>query len=158
MTEEELKGKTLVDLLDLLEEVPPPPPVSLLPQTPSWLILGLLILAGALYVVYRLRARYRAEAYRQAALAELDRAATEPAHIAAVLRRTALAAFPRDQVAGLYGDDWLRFLDQSFPGSGFVDGPGRDLTQAAYRDTPTSEPLGALARDWIRRHKRNGGA
>ncbi|WP_146345299.1 DUF4381 domain-containing protein [Falsiphaeobacter marinintestinus] len=157
MTEAELQGKNLIELLELLEEVPVPAPVSMVPQTPGWIVLGIVLLTISIVVYRRVRNHRRAEAYRKAALAELGQTADDPARIADVLRRTALAAFPREQVAGLYGQDWLTFLDQSFPGSGFASGPGQVLTTAAYRDTAPSSDLGKLARDWIKTHKRSEG-
>lgn len=157
MTEAELQGKNLVELLDLLEGVPVPESVSMMPQTPGWIVLGVLLAVVSVVVYRRIRNHRRAEAYRKAALAELGQTADDPARIADLLRRTALAAFPREQVAGLFGLDWLTFLDQSFPGTGFASGPGQVLTTAAYRDTAPSPDLGKLAQDWIKTHKRTEG-
>lgn len=154
MTEAELQGKNLVDLLALLEDIPVPDPVPMWPQTPGWYVLAAVLIAAAVILVRWVQARRAAEAYRKAAMAELDRAGDDPARIAALLRRTALAAFPRDRVAGLYGTEWLAFLDSVFPGSGFLDGPGRVLASAAYRETSGSADLTRLARAWIKTHTR----
>ena len=98
----------------------------------------------------------RANAYRRAALQALDQAGDDPAQIALVLRRTALAAFPRAQVAGLIGADWLRFLDHSFGGTGFANGAGRALTTAPYQGGEPDRVLTDLARRWITTHRMAG--
>ena len=151
---DEFKGLDLVGLLDLLEPVPEPPAVSMIPQTPGWIVVGVLL---ALLIWWGLR-RYlhhrRANAYRRAALMELPETQDDPVRIAALLRRTALVAFPRASVAGLHGAGWLQFLEDSFSGSGFVDGPGQVIADAPYRGGQADPELTVLARDWIRHHAR----
>jgi hypothetical protein len=143
----------LVTLIDRLAEPPEPAPISMLPQTPGWLVLGLLVLLLLAWLGWRWHARRRANAYRRAALAELDGAGDDPAAIAEILRRTALAAWRREHVAGLYGDTWLLFLDRS-GGGGFVDGPGKVIAKAPYRGGIAPVPgLRELAARWIRQHR-----
>ena len=81
----------------------------------------------------------RANRYRREALAELKRIAQAPTEMAAqqvaaelslLVRRTTLAAFPREQVAPLAGETWLAFLDRSVGGTEFTDGAGRLLASA----------------------------
>ena len=149
-----LDGLNLIELLDLLEPAPEPPPVSWMPQTAGWVFLGAAVAIG-LWLGLRAVIRHRrANAYRRAGLAALDRAGTDPAAIAQVVRRTALAGFPRDRVAGLHGPDWLAFLDATLPGSGFSKGPGRLLATAPYQATPPDPDLPGLVRLWIRKHSR----
>ena len=76
-----------------------------------------------------------------------------------LLKRTAIAATSREQVASLTGDDWLRFLDRSLGGDEFNSGPGRLLTRIAYATSVPQdisrdqlESLIALSRRWIRHH------
>ncbi|MDK3073762.1 DUF4381 domain-containing protein [Sedimentitalea sp. JM2-8] len=150
--EDRFDGLNLVQLLDLLEPVPEPPPVSWMPQTAGWIWLGIalaaLILAGLrLLILHR-----RATAYRRAGLAALAAAGDDPARIADILRRTALAGFPRAEVANLTGADWLRFLDRTMAGDGFVSGPGRIVAEAPYRATAPDPALFRLAQRWVRRH------
>jgi hypothetical protein len=148
----DLQGLNLIELLDLLEPAPEPPPVSLMPQTAGWIWLGLALLAGLALLIRAVLRHRRANAYRRAGLAALAGAGDDPARIAPVLRRTALAGFPRTEVAGLTGADWLAFLDRTLPGAGFTDGPGRVLAEAPYREVPAPPGLAALARRWIRSH------
>jgi hypothetical protein len=150
----------LVDLIDRLAEPPEPAPISLAPQTVGWTVLAVLLALVLIWLAWRGVQRWRANAYRHAALAELDAAGDDPVAIADILRRTALAAWPRERVASLSGADWLRFLDATGGGGGFVDGPGAALVGAPYRsDAATPAPgLGALAARWVRRHCLQAGA
>jgi Ca-activated chloride channel family protein len=76
---------------------------------------------------------------------------------ASLARRTALAAFPREQVASLTGSAWLSFLDRTGGGHDFSHGSGRSLEISAYRQSPTDpKALIAVVRRWIRSHR--GGA
>ena len=151
-----LEGRNLIELLDMLAPVPDPAPVSLMPQTPGWAVLGIAALALAVWGARALRARHRARAYRRAALAELDRAGGDQAQIATLLRRTALTGYGRKQVAGLSGEDWLNFLDQSYDGKGFSGETGRALLTAPYRRSAPDPALTDLARLWITSHRQSG--
>jgi hypothetical protein len=150
----------LVDLLDRLAEPPQPAPISIAPQTAGWTVLAVLLALVLVWLAWRGVQRWRANAYRRAALAELDAAGDDPVAIADILRRTALAAWPRERVASLSGADWLRFLDATGGGGGFADGPGAALAGAPYRsDAAAPAPgLGALAARWVRRHRVASGA
>lgn len=143
----------LIDLLDRLIEPPEPIPVSMMPQTWGWAALGLILLAACTIVAILLWRRYRANAYRRDALRELEGVRDDPAAIAAILRRTALAAYPRRDVAGLAGDDWLRFLDARVSGNGFFEGPGQLVAVAPYRTIGAEPALYAVVRGWIVRHR-----
>lgn len=149
----EYEGLNLIQLLDLLEPTPEPPAVSMVPQTPGWFVVGALLVWGLVWLARRLLARHRANAYRRAALRELDRAGSDAARVAAILRRTALAAFPRARVAGLFGTEWVAFLDATGPGD-FARGPGEVLTTAPYRGNCSDPALARAARAWVRGHRR----
>lgn len=150
---EEFEGLGLVELIELLEEVPEPPPIPLTPQTPGWIVVGGVALVLFVLAVRALWRRWRANAYRRAALRALEGAGDDPAAIAAILRRAALVAYPRTEIAPLAGDGWLTFLDSTYPGGGFADGPGRVLAAAPYRPQPASPELRRIATDWLRKHK-----
>lgn len=149
----EFEGLGLAELLDLLEPTPEPVAIPMIPQTPGWIVLGVLAALALAWAVRKLVLHRRANAYRRAGLRELDRAGDDAARVAEVLRRTALAGFPRRQVAGLSGQDWLEFLDRTGPG-GFAGSPGQVLLSAPYRATRADPALAGLARDWVRHHRR----
>ena len=69
-----------------------------------------------------------------------------------LMRRIAITRFPRNSVAGLSGEDWLQFLDQSGNTDQFTTGPGRALVSAPYSDlTPENlDPLFKICRDWAK--------
>ena len=154
MSPRPLADLTLPELLDQLAGIPEPPPVSWWPQTEAWGWVALAVALGLAVLAWRLAARRRASAYRRAALRELARRSDSPAAVAAIVRRTALAAYPRRDVAGLTGDDWLRFLDRTSGSEAFTTGAGRALAAAPYAPRVEVDPevVAGLARRWIERH------
>jgi Domain of unknown function (DUF4381) len=155
-----------VDPVAGLIDIPLPQPVSLLPQTwPSRIAIALL-LGAAIAGMWRLVHQRHVNRYRREALAELSRieqsfdADKAPAELvtrlAVLARRTALAAFPRERIAPLAGPAWLAFLDSTYEGSEFSEGPGRLLASAPYQRTMPAggevRSLAALVRRWIRGH------
>jgi hypothetical protein len=164
--DEKLAALDLPALIGSMADIKVPPPVSYAPQTFAWWVLlgiGLTVLGVYLYV--RLQ-RYRGNAYRRAALSELDRLAVrirdgkDYGQLAALLRRTALAKFPRREVASLYGPDWLAFLDRTGP-SNFLNGPGGAVVTAPYDGgagltVDDRARLLAAVRSWIVQHRSGG--
>lgn len=145
---------SLVDLLDQLILPTDPTPVSMMPQTAGWWVLGALVLAGLGWLAVSSWRDWQARAYRRAAIRELEQVGEDPAAIADILRRTALMAWPRDQVAGLTGEAWVTFLRDS---GDFPERMGRTLARAPYE--PGVEPdegLSLAAEAWIRHHRREG--
>ena len=148
--------ENLVDLIGQLDDFAEPPPVSLFPATWPWAALAALLMALLATGLRAFLRHRRATAYRRAALAELRTlapaiAAARPdarARLQALLRRTALAAFPRPEVATLTGAAWAAFLDET--GGRF--GPlGPALAEAPYRPVALDGPAAlAAARHWIR--------
>ncbi|WP_019465391.1 DUF4381 domain-containing protein [Dyella japonica] len=149
-----------------LRDIPAPPPVSWMPQTAGWWVVGGVLLAGLLVFLFlRWRAwrrnRYRREA--RAELAAIEQAMADPATRAAALmaipalvKRTVLAWAPRAQVGPMSGEAWLRYLDRTYPAGGFSQGPGRQLDELAYgQGTIAHDELAslmALLHQWIDGH------
>ena len=146
-------------LLELRDIVPPPEPPWYLLAPAAWLGLALLLAALA-WVWYR---RRRRRAWRRVAAAglELDairrRYATRddaPAlarDLADWLKRVALQAYPRAEVAALSGDRWLEFLDRGIGDASFSRGAGRIFGAPQYRPEvkfDADEAL-ALCRHWL---------
>ena len=150
---EDLSKLNLVELLDLLEPIPEPPPISLWPQTIAWIWLAIALAAVATWLGRRWIVARRRNAYRRAALKQIGIAGEDPVKLAEIVRRAALAGFPRSHTAGLYGDDWLAFLDQSYDGNGFSEGPGRALATSPYAGATQTPGLAHLAAEWVRRHR-----
>lgn len=150
------------NLVDLMAELVPPPepePISMMPETTGWLVVAVLVVGLGAYLIVRYRRHKRAEAYRGAALAALDAAGSDPEAVARILRQTALTAFPREEVAGLSGGAWLRFLDQTCDAGAFEGPAGQALVTAPYRSQATlSQESLQLVRHWVSHHKREGAA
>ena len=137
------------------------PAEDLLQQWPqtwlSWTVIALAIVSLVAAISWFVRRRH-ANRYRRAALAELDRIMRTPQPTAGTLellvRRTALAEFPREAIAPLAGTAWLSFLDETYGGQEFSQGAGRALALAPYAPAGTGDvaPLAELVRRWIRTH------
>lgn len=145
---------SLTGLIDELTDPPAPEPVSLVPQTAGWVVLAVVLVLLAGWAVWRWLAHRRANAYRRAALAELQAAGEDAAAIAAILRRCALAAYPRARVAALTGAEWVGFLNDT--GGAFGPEASAALLRAPYReDTDAAPELAQAAAHWVRRHRRD---
>lgn len=152
-----LEDLDLLGLLDRLHDVVPPDPVSLLPSAPGWwVLLTWLLAAVALRGLEAQRRRVR-DAYRRAALAELDRIEGRDEGlaeaIAVLLKRTALAAYPREAVATLHGDAWAAFLIRSAGDDPVVADAASSLARAAYVGDQDGRRLLGPARRWIELHR-----
>jgi hypothetical protein len=150
-----------------LHDVVAPPPVSWAPQTVGWAVLaGILVLLAA-WLGWRAWRKARANRYRKVALAEIERVAEtlrdDPAAALAavneILKRAALTAWPRAEVASLAGPIWLEFLDSTSTGRDFRDGPGRALADRVYAPggLPATEDgrraFLDVVRRWVREHR-----
>lgn len=155
------EGLNLPDLIALMHELVVPAPVSWLPQTPGWWVVSGWLFGVMVLGVWWLRLQRRRNRYRRDALAELraieaqsELSPQESAqHIAALIKRTALIAWPRKDIASLYGADWARFLTNSANDDSQVAGAAESLAAAASRPDADGTKLAAPARRWIRRHR-----
>lgn len=100
--------------LDRLHDIVVPPAVPWWPPAPGWYVLFALVLMIMVVVVFWAWCRWRANAYRREALRTLA-ATPDAAAIASLLRRTALAEYPRAEIARLGGDVWLDWLSERSP-------------------------------------------
>jgi hypothetical protein len=154
-------GLNLPQLLDLMHGLVMPEPVAWLPQTPGWWIVLGWILAVLLLLAWQFAKRRRRNRYRRDALAELKAIAAQPELgpaesaqcIAVLLKQTALVAYPREDVAALYGDDWARFLKESAGNDRQVTDAADMLAAAAYRPDADGADLARPASRWIRLHR-----
>ncbi len=150
-----------------LRDIQLPDPISWWPPAPGWWLLSVLglVLALTAAVAWSRRRRKR-QLYREA-MHELERihretwrASEDPTilvrEMSQLLRRVALSVYPRGQVAGLVGEDWLRFLDQALHdtpcANAFTEGAGRILVSAPYRPRAQADAgeLVRLCRSWIK--------
>jgi uncharacterized protein DUF4381 len=152
-----------------LRDVMLPEPVGAWPPAPFlWVLLGMAVLGSAVLLRWGV-VRWRAGAYRREGLVRLRHLEmlleTDGKEIAVLrevsvlLKRVALAAYPRKQVAPLFGNDWLRFLDRTCEGCRFSNGPGNLLVFAMWTESDASLPdagegkaLVNMVRSWIKGH------
>ncbi len=154
-----------------LKEIALPEPFSYMPQTVAWVILFGLVLMATVWLAVRWYRRWLANRYRKAALQRLAEielnlrdSASRAKSISALpvlVKQTTLAFSARDKVAGLSGKKWLIFLDSTYMGWAFTEGPGKLLPELSYwpilkLERVSDEELQALIgllRKWIRRHR-----
>ena len=154
------EGLNLPQLLDLMHGLAMPEPVPWILQTRGWwLVAGWLAVVSGLAVI-KIISRRRQNRYRREAIDQLRQiesvAAQDPAaaavEIALLLKRTALAIYPRQQVAHLYGSDWARFLCETAGNDPGVAGAAVELAGAAYDRNADGGSLIGPARRWIEIH------
>ena len=155
--------------LSNLQDIVEPAAVGWWPPAPGMVLLGLLALVWAAAAALLWWQRWRQNAYRREALAELagiaERMHSEPGRtdglreLSVLVKRVALAAYPRAQVASLTGDQWIAFLDKTIKSDIFSRGPGLALTAAISEPNPAEKLTAAdgdqavrAVRQWITAH------
>ncbi len=154
-----------------LRDIHLPDPVSWWPLAPGWWALLLLLVSIVLITMYLIR-RYRNHKISAIYLAkrELERIKTDfnitqdksnlVIELSELIRRLSISIFPREESAGLTGEEWLKFLDQYSEKNEFDNGIGRVLIEAPYQADPefNSNELTELISIWLESvAKRNRG-
>ena len=155
--------------LDRLHDIVVPASVPWWPPAPGWYwVLGF-VLVLALWLLGKSFIRWQRNRYRREARAELARQEImlrDPAcraaaltAVAELLKRTALTAFPREEVATLTGSAWLEFLNRTGRTIAFTEGNGAVLEYAAYDPRTVAaleesklNEIVSLVRGWIAHH------
>lgn len=74
--------------------------------------------------------------------------------LSALIRRVAISTTNREKCAGLTGQQWLVFLDQSVKGTPFTQGIGQMLADAPYQQSAPTDAdilqLTSLCEDWLK--------
>ncbi len=146
-----------------LRDVQIPAAISWWPPAIGWWILAILI-PLSLYLLFRLYRRLTRKTALKAAkkyfkVLQQDTDLNEQEKLQALstlMRRTAISLYPRNDVAGLVGSEWLSFLDNSMPTAQFSSKTGQLLTDALYRSPTKLEsltPLFALCATWLAQQK-----
>lgn len=166
MTPESKITPEMQELLDQLHTIVVPQPVSMWPPAVGWWILAALLLALLAYAILAVLRRRRYRLYRLEACAELDRLPDTPApelaqQVSALLKRAALTAYPddRNRIAGLYGTEWVRFLNHTCQQPAFSEISTRLLSGEVYRAAPTVDTRGLKqeAANWLKNHRKSLG-
>lgn len=160
------------DPLSQLADIHLPDPVSFWPLAPGWWIVIALVLLGLCYLAFISVRKFILNRRLQTAQRELEKA-LHTYHdsiknndsdqnqagldylysVNTVLNRVALYTNPKHSrdIAKLTGKPWLDYLDQSYGGTEFQDGPGKVLAEGQYRPIFKGEieSLYILAQNWI---------
>lgn len=138
-------------------EVVSPAGVDWWPQTTGWVLLALVLLALVVSRAYRRLLHWYRNRYRREAAERLQQLA--PGSLSGInrlLKLTALAAFPREQVAQLSGEPWVKFLNAQCGEPVFGEALCPLLAQATYTGTTVDEGTHRLLVEaslaWIRLH------
>lgn len=153
------EGLNLPQLMDLLHELSVPDPAPMTPQTSGWVVVLIWLLFIALFFVIEAYRKWKKNGYRREALRELseiqsrsNNSGETAAGISTLLKRTALAAYPRTEVAKLHGATWAEFLRRSTNHDPIVAQGAEALASAAYQKRVSAEPLYGPAKRWIEKH------
>jgi hypothetical protein len=156
--------------LQNLNDIVLPARVSWWPLAEGWyfVIAALLIVFG--WFCYRLLRRWFSNRYRRAALREfrlleknIQSAADREAslrQIPALIKRTALAVYPRGQVASLAGSSWHTFLNSKVKNPPFTEPVVEILDRVSYSAGDLNELDGQAAatllkatHHWLKHHQ-----
>jgi hypothetical protein len=160
------------DPLSQLADIHLPDPISIWPLAPGWWIVIVLIFASLCWLGFLSFRKFMLTRRLQTAQRELAKA-IQTYHgtiknennnqnkagldylyaVNTVLNRVALYTDPKHsrEIAKLTGKPWLEYLDYSFGGTEFKDGPGKVLAEGQYRPIFIGEieALYSLAQSWI---------
>ena len=124
-------------LLKEIIETKTPDEISWWPQTLAWKILLLLLVFFILRKIYLIRKRYLADSYRREALMWVKELVSSPTEaqirqLPALLKKVALNAYERSDIAKKSGAEWEHWLDQQCSRSHFSDSCPNVLYQLSY--------------------------
>lgn len=157
--------------LQNLHDIVVPDPTPFWPPAPGWYAMGMVALVLACWIGCKWCLRWQNNRYRREALEELSRVAAgslkSTSRIKALqnlnplLKRTALAVWPRTEVADLTGDGWLAFLNRTGDTAFFGHEPARLLSEVSFvnedklSNLSDSQVAGLIsaARLWIKHHR-----
>lgn len=148
-----------------LVEIQLPKAVSLWPQTPGWWLLLVGLLLWGMVRAYKYIRSYWNNRYRRVALVRLQQLRrqfsagdmTGLSSVPELLKATALQAYPRANVASLYGSDWELFLDARYSGHVFSQQFAGVLAELSYGDVAQSkvsldDQFWLGVQEWIQYH------
>ena len=143
------------------------------PLATGWYVVIAVVLIVLAWLGYRLLRRWCGNRYRRAALREFHllekriqgdasrSAALE--QIPVLIKRTALAAYPRSQVAPLAGSSWHQFLDSKVRNPQFTEPAGSILDRVSYSagdlnglDARATAALLKATHHWLKHHRPAG--
>lgn len=126
-----------------------------------WLLMAVTIaaLVGSYYLYKRLTRKTASKQAKAVLLSIKQRASSDVLQtikaLSACLRRVAISVDSREKTAGLVGNAWLEYLDESMDDTPFKSGVGRLLVDAPYQPLMTEQvdinELITLCETWMSR-------
>jgi len=153
------------DPLAELRDIHLPGSVPGWPPAPGWWFAAVLVAAVVAFLLQRLLRYWRGNRYRRDAVRELQGLYDECKRrqdagryvttCAQLLKRVAMVPFPREEIAALYGEEWVAFLDRTGDCDDFSVGPGELLVEGPYRPglSCDMEALHRVSLRWLKRHR-----
>lgn len=141
--------------LDNLQDIIEMAPVSWWPFATGWWFVIVISLIGLLIQTYLSWRKWQSNAYRREAL-RLLQTTSSVAEISSLLKRTALSAGRRSDIASLTGPDWIAWLTQTSKGLSCPADVQELLTTGVYEKTQHPNQLSAVkrfAKGWILIHR-----
>ncbi len=156
--------------LQNLNDIVLPATIGWWPLAIGWYILAAILLVAFAWFAHRSLQRWMNNRYRRAALRELRLLAegvqsvggrdSSLRQLPILLKRTALAAYPRKQVASLTGKDWHDFLNSKVSTPVFTKSTARTLDNISYStsdlsafDLQTATALLNASQHWLQHHQ-----
>jgi hypothetical protein len=156
--------------LQNLNDIVLPATVDWWPLASGWYVLLGLILIVLSWLAFRAVQHRIANRYRREAMRELQRLSEGVQNKASrdaslrqlpvLLKRTALSAYPRSQVAALSGDNWLVFLNSRLKKPVFTNSASISLEKISYStgelsaiDSQAATELIAASLQWVKLHQ-----
>jgi hypothetical protein len=133
-------------------------------ETPGWYVLDIILLLVATFLFFSWLKRYRKNGYRREAVKTIVRIeqntqnqneANQLNDIWVLLKLVAMETFGRQEVAQLYGDDWLEFLESKGKNTPFTDYKqhiANTLYEPISVDPKETRALIELSKHWISTH------
>ncbi len=149
------------DPLADLRDIHLPEPIGWFPPAPGWWVLTLLVIGTIAGLAYWRWRKHKALAYKREALLEFESLQARYlshrddsrllSEISALLKRTCITKYGRERSAGLAGENWLIFLDQTGSTQEFSDGSGRALVSQRFVATPQvdAQELLNITKQWL---------
>jgi len=131
------------------------------PLAPGWwIIISVLVMTFFVFFFLKWR-KYR---WQRTVLAEIEHIirtqetdrSSQLAKLSALLRRVSLRRFPQDEVANLYGQEWLQFLQMNISDKkmnlSIIDPLANEIYQNQQSNAPLKidDPLVQFVQKWIR--------
>lgn len=149
-----------------LKDIHMPPAVSFWPLAPGWYVVLALIIAASVALLFYLYKCWKKQQRTKSILHQVIELQTNYQHgnkqqalaqLSVLLRRAALAKYPRNTIAGLYGDAWLEFLNTHCPNNlksqkPFSQPEGKILLNAPYQQKIDidADKTFELVKHWIK--------